>query len=113
MSLRRLFHRLVSRRVPALLALATILAGCIPFRPVPLPQAAPPFEQTPRNVAEQVRNVTRTTVVRHAWRSGQPLSVHGVVYGIEDGLLQDLGLELTGPADADAVGQLVVGLDGD
>jgi len=65
------------------------------------------------NVAEQVRNVTRTTVVEHAWRSGQKLSVHGVVYGIEDGLLQDLGLELTGPADADAVGQLVGGLDGE
>ena len=64
------------------------------------------------NVAEQVRNVSRTTVVQHAWRSGQPLSVHGVVYGIEDGLLQDLGLELTGPGDDDAVGRLVDDLDG-
>ena len=64
------------------------------------------------NVAEQVRHVSRTTVVQHAWRSGQPLSVHGVVYGIEDGLLHDLGLELTGPSDADAVGRLVDGLDG-
>ena len=63
------------------------------------------------NVAEQVRNVSRTTVVQHAWRSGQALSVHGVVYRIEDGLLHDLGLELTGPADADAVGRLVDGLD--
>ena len=62
------------------------------------------------NVAEQVRNVSRTTVVQHAWRSGQALSVHGVVYRIEDGLLHDLGLEIRGPADADAVGQLVDGL---
>jgi len=62
------------------------------------------------NVAEQVRNVSRTTVVQHAWRSGQALSVHGVVYGLEDGLLHDLGLELTGPDDTDAVGRLVDGL---
>ena len=65
------------------------------------------------NVAEQVRNVSRTAVVQHAWRSGQALSVHGVVYRIEDGLLHDLGLELTGPSDADAVGRLVDGLDAD
>jgi carbonic anhydrase len=62
------------------------------------------------NVAEQVRNVSRTTVVQHAWSSGQALSVHGVVYRIEDGLLHDLGLELTSPSDADAVGRLVDGL---
>jgi len=65
------------------------------------------------NVAEQVRNVSRTTVVQHAWRSGQALSVHGVVYRIEDGLLHDLGFEIRGPADADAVGQLVDGLGSD
>ena len=64
------------------------------------------------NVAEQMRNVSRTTVVQHAWRSGQALSVHGVVYRIEDGLLHDLGLELTGPSDADAVDRLVDGVDG-
>jgi carbonic anhydrase len=62
------------------------------------------------NVAEQVRNVSRTTVVQHAWSSGQALSVHGVVYRIEDGLLHDLGLELTSPSDGDAVGRLVDGL---
>jgi carbonic anhydrase len=64
------------------------------------------------NVAEQVRNVSRTTVVEQAWEGGQALSVHGVVYGLEDGLLHDLGVELTGPADADAVGRLVDDLDG-
>jgi carbonic anhydrase len=65
------------------------------------------------NVAEQVRNVTRTTVVQHAWQSGQALSVHGVVYRIEDGLLHDLGLEITGPDDADAVVRFVDGLGPD
>lgn len=53
------------------------------------------------NVAEQVRNVCRTTIVQHAWRSGRPLAVHGLVYGLEDGLLRDLGLHCTRPEDAD------------
>jgi carbonic anhydrase len=42
------------------------------------------------NVAEQVRHVCQTTIVTDAWRRGQPLSVHGVVYGLSDGLLRDL-----------------------
>ena len=43
------------------------------------------------NVLEQVRHVCEATVVQDAWRRGQPLSVHGWVYGLEDGLLRDLG----------------------
>jgi carbonic anhydrase len=54
------------------------------------------------NVAEQVRNVSRTTVVQHAWRSGQRVAVHGLVYRIEDGLLHDLGLCLTAADDGGA-----------
>jgi len=42
------------------------------------------------NVIEQVRNVTHTSVVRDAWRSGQPLEVHGLVYSLRDGILQRL-----------------------
>jgi carbonic anhydrase len=42
------------------------------------------------NVREQVRHVCEATVVQDAWRRGQPLSVHGWVYGLEDGLLRDL-----------------------
>lgn len=44
------------------------------------------------NVIEQVVNVAETTVVQDAWARRQPLSVHGWVYGLEDGLLRDLGL---------------------
>jgi carbonic anhydrase len=44
------------------------------------------------NVVEQVVNAAQTTVVRDAWDRGQSLSVHGWVYGLEDGLLRDLGL---------------------
>ena len=52
------------------------------------------------HAAEQVVNLARTTVVRDAWARGQPLALHGLVYGIEDGLLRSLGLELSGPDDA-------------
>jgi carbonic anhydrase len=46
------------------------------------------------NVVEQVRNVGDTTVVRDAWRRGQPLSVHGWIYDVRDGLLRDLDVTL-------------------
>ena len=42
------------------------------------------------NVIEQVANVCQTTIVGDAWDRGQPLSVHGWVYGLEDGLVRDL-----------------------
>ena len=44
------------------------------------------------NVVEQVKNVAQTTVVQAAWRRGQELAVHGWIYGLEDGLLRDLGV---------------------
>ncbi len=44
------------------------------------------------NVIEQVVNVCRTTVVREAWARGQELAVHGWIYGLQDGLLRDLGM---------------------
>lgn len=44
------------------------------------------------NVAAQVANVCHTTIVQDAWRRGQPLSVHGWIYRLADGLLHDLGL---------------------
>ena len=47
------------------------------------------------NVLEQVRNVSRTNIAQKAWRRGQPLQIHGWVYGIRDGLLKDLGLTIS------------------
>jgi carbonic anhydrase len=44
------------------------------------------------NVVEQVANVCQTTVVEDAWARGDDLTVHGVVYRLEDGLLRDLGV---------------------
>jgi carbonic anhydrase len=42
------------------------------------------------NVIEQVGNVALSTVMQDAWARGQPLSVHGWVYGLRDGLLKNL-----------------------
>ncbi|HEU4564104.1 MAG TPA: carbonate dehydratase [Gemmatimonadaceae bacterium] len=51
------------------------------------------------NVLAQARNVARTTTVQDAWRAGRELHVHGWIYGIRDGLLTDLGLEIASPDD--------------
>ena len=42
------------------------------------------------NVIEQVANVCQTTIVQDAWQRGQELTVHGWVYGLQDGLVRDL-----------------------
>lgn len=44
------------------------------------------------NVIEQVDNVCRTTIVRGAWARGSKLQVHGVVYSLKDGVLNELCL---------------------
>ena len=46
------------------------------------------------NVMEQVLNVCRTTIVQSAWQRRQELVVHGWIYGLEDGLLRDLGISI-------------------
>lgn len=51
------------------------------------------------NVIEQVMNVAETTVVQDAWTRGQPLTLHGWVYGLSDGLLQDLHMVIRGTDD--------------
>ncbi len=57
------------------------------------------------NVIEQVANVSQTTVVQDAWERGQAVAVHGWIYGLEDGLLHDLKINVTAaselPASAD------------
>ena len=44
------------------------------------------------NVLEQARNACQTTVVQDAWARGQEVVVHGWVYGLHNGLLEDLSL---------------------
>ncbi len=43
------------------------------------------------NAIEQMLNVCRSTPVRDAWTRGQPLTVHAWIYGLDDGLVKELG----------------------
>jgi carbonic anhydrase len=42
------------------------------------------------NVIEQVFNLSKTAIVQKAWTKGKQLSVHGLVYDLKSGVLQDL-----------------------
>ena len=55
------------------------------------------------NVLEQVYNLSQTPVVQKVWQSGKKLLLHGLVYKLEDGLLQDLALSVDSPEKADAI----------
>ncbi len=47
------------------------------------------------NVLEQVGNVAMSNVLQGAWARGQPISVHGWVYGLKDGLVKDLQVTMS------------------
>jgi carbonic anhydrase len=47
------------------------------------------------NVIEQVKNVANTTIVKKAWKKGAELSIHGWVYGIDNGIIKDLNTTIS------------------
>ena len=51
------------------------------------------------NVVEQALNVCQTTIVQDAWQRGQALVVHGWVYGLHNGLIDDLTMTVAGSDD--------------
>lgn len=51
------------------------------------------------HVLAQTVHVGETTVVQDAWRRGQALAVHGLIYGLDDGILRHLGLSLATDAE--------------
>ena len=53
------------------------------------------------NVIEQVVNVSVSTVMVDAWARGQKVVVHGWSFGVHDGLLQDLCMSISSPAELD------------
>ena len=55
------------------------------------------------NVAEQVVNVAVSTVMVDAWSRGQKVRIHGWCYGVHDGLLQDLGMTVSGSDSLDGI----------
>ena len=49
------------------------------------------------NVCQQVHNVVSDVFVQNAWANGQALSVHGWVYSLATGLVNDLGVTVSQP----------------
>ena len=60
------------------------------------------------NVIDQVRNIARTTIVGHAWRRNQNLTLHGWVYGLNNGLLKDLNVSIVANANIDEIVRLSI-----
>jgi carbonic anhydrase len=61
------------------------------------------------NVLEQALNICETTVVQDAWARGQSVVIHGWVYGLENGLLEDLKITVAGADDVNAAYGLALG----
>ena len=49
------------------------------------------------NVIEQVTNVCQSPIVQQAWQSGAELSVHGLIYSLQTGVLHDLNVTHSSP----------------
>jgi len=58
------------------------------------------------NVIEQTLDLAKTSIVQNAWKNGQELHLHGWVYGLNSGLVIDLGVNFSCDKDLDAVYQL-------
>lgn len=46
------------------------------------------------NVIRQVKNLSQINVVQQAWARKQPLTLHGWVYGLDNGLIKDLNASM-------------------
>lgn len=55
------------------------------------------------NVIEQVNDLGKTSIVQNAWKNKQDLHLHGWVYDINDGIINDLGVNIKGTDDMLAV----------
>lgn len=53
------------------------------------------------NVKAQVYNLCYTTIVQECWKRRQPLSIHGWIYGLQDGRLKDLNLCISSAEQVD------------
>ena len=55
------------------------------------------------NVIRQVRNVASDIFVQDAWARGQQVCVHGWVYSLANGLVNDLGVSVSSSDEAAAL----------
>ena len=58
------------------------------------------------NVMEQVLDLAKTSIVQSAWEKNQPLEIHGWVYDIHDGIIDDLKVSISNNSDLSEVYQL-------
>lgn len=58
------------------------------------------------NILEQVLDLGKTSIVQNAWKQNQPLHIHGWVYDVADGIIQDLNITLRDNVELDNVYQL-------
>ncbi|MER2600141.1 MAG: carbonate dehydratase [Caldilineales bacterium] len=61
------------------------------------------------NVLQQVANVCYTTIVQDAWRRGQALSVHGLIYDLRNGMLKDLTVSIEGVQQVRSLYRIALG----
>jgi carbonic anhydrase len=55
------------------------------------------------NVIEQVHDLGKTSIVQNAWKNKQQVHIHGWVYDMKDGIINDLKVDFTGPKDLHSV----------
>lgn len=46
------------------------------------------------NVIEQVLNLAQSTILYDAWARGQEISIHGLIYGLQDGIVRNLNISI-------------------
>ena len=57
------------------------------------------------NVQRQVQNLAHTTIIQNCWDRGQALSVHGWIYGLDNGLVNDLDVTMSSKEQLDYIYQ--------
>jgi carbonic anhydrase len=55
------------------------------------------------NVRQQVENLGHTNLIQDAWARGQSLTIHGLVYSLRDGLLNDLNVNIDNKTQLDNI----------
>lgn len=53
------------------------------------------------NVLEQARNICGTSIVKKAWKDNRELCVHAWIYGLNNGLITDLGFQVSNLEEVD------------
>lgn len=57
------------------------------------------------NVAQQVLNLAKVSIIQEAWKEGQYPVLHGWVYDLEDGIIKDLNIKMDEKRDIDSIYQ--------